>query len=65
MWLELGLRLELRPLPAVHPPFVVMGTTAPMVLELRVDQGCGLLQAPEHPRQAALLARLALNVELE
>jgi hypothetical protein len=66
VWLERGQRLELRPLPAVHPPFVVMGTTALMVLELLVVQGCGLLQAPEHPHQAARTVRLASNVmELE
>ncbi len=37
-----------------------------MGLRRLVVQGCGLLQAPEHPRQAALLVRLASNVmELE
>ncbi len=66
MWLELGLCLELRPLLAAPPPFVAMGTTAPMVLELLVVQGCGLLQAPEHHLRAALLVRLASSVmELE
>ncbi len=39
-----------------------MGTTAPTVLELLVVQGCGLLQAPEHPPQPARVARLASNV---
>ena len=64
--MELGHPLELHPLPAVPPHFVAMATTAPMVLELLVDQGCGLQQAPEHPRQAARTVRLASNVmELE